>query len=280
MQGHSDGNKPKKLYIITGKGGVGKTSAALAFAKYLNDKGHKAQYLHYSTSSLNDETSEPQEISSAKKMGIPFQAFNLLEASIEYVGKKMKSRTVGKMVVKTPFFKALVNMIPGFNYLIYLGKTLELLKADDDLIFVLDSPSSGHALTMLEATKNFRDIFSSGLLFEDTQKMLSYLHSDNFAKIVILSLPTAMASNEAIDLKEELKKAGDLETEIYLNNSLKALNGIEGIELPEFLKSKLETEEKISSDNSSEIKGLIKHSLHNQEEDIIKDLTKEMGVLI
>ncbi len=151
MQGRSDGIKPKKLYIITGKGGVGKTSAALAFAKCLNENGHKAQYLHYSTSSLTDHSTEPQEVATARKMGIPFKAFNLLDASMEYVGKKMKSRTVGKWVVKTPFFKALVNMIPGFNYLIYLGKTLELLKADEELIFVLDSPSSGHALTMLEA---------------------------------------------------------------------------------------------------------------------------------
>lgn len=276
MQGHSNG---KRLYIITGKGGVGKTSAALAFAKRLNDQGLKAQYLHYSTSSLTDKVSEPQEISSAKKMGIPYQAFNLQDASVEYVGKKMKSHTIGKWVVKTPFFKALVNMIPGFNYLIYLGKTLELLKADENLILVLDSPSSGHALTMLEATKNFRDIFKSGLLFEDTQKMLSYLHSDNFAKIVILALPTSMAANEAVDLRDELKSAGDLETEIYFNNSLKALNGIETIELPDFLKAKLNTEEQIVKENSSDIKGLIKHSLHNQEEDIVNDLTKEVGVL-
>ncbi len=70
--------------------------------------------------------------------------------------------------------------------------------------------------------------------------MLSYLHSEDFAKIVILSLPTAMASNEAIDLREELQAAGDLETEIYFNNSLKALSGIENIELPGFLKAKLQ----------------------------------------
>lgn len=272
-------SKSTRLYIITGKGGVGKTTIALALTKYLNSKGAKAQYLNFTTSSLTRPVSDIQEIQLAKRMGIPHKALNLYDCSVEYVGLKMKSQTVGKWVVKTPFFKALLSMVPGFNYLIYLGKALDHLKKDEELIYVLDSPSSGHALTMLEATKNFGDIFQSGLLFDDTQKMIKYLYTDNFARINILSLPTLMAVNEAAELDETLKSTAPLQTKIFCNNAFKELDGVEKLELPEFLRSKLETEQEIERRMGDQIAALVKHSLSNDDETIINDLVSSMDKL-
>ncbi|MEX0799295.1 MAG: ArsA-related P-loop ATPase [Bacteriovoracaceae bacterium] len=272
-------SSPKRFYIITGKGGVGKTAAALALTKRLNSQGKKARYLNYTTSSLSSSKSDRQEILFAKKMDIPHVALNLLECSQGYVGKKMKSQMIAKWVVKTPFFKALMSMLPGFNYLIYLGKTLELLKEDPELIFILDSPSSGHALTMLEATKNFGEIFQSGLLFEDTQKMIKLLYSENFLQINILTLPTLMAVNEAIELKKSLAEIAPSETHIFCNNSFKSMEGVDKLELPPFLRSKLETERLIEEQFGGQIKAFIKHSLSNQDAQIINDLTPSMDNL-
>lgn len=36
--------KPYRLYIITGKGGVGKTSLAMAFTKHLQENGVNVKY--------------------------------------------------------------------------------------------------------------------------------------------------------------------------------------------------------------------------------------------
>jgi anion-transporting ArsA/GET3 family ATPase len=37
----------KDLYIITGKGGVGKTNAAFALVKHLNDQGQKCSLSYF-----------------------------------------------------------------------------------------------------------------------------------------------------------------------------------------------------------------------------------------
>ena len=276
-------SRPKRLYIITGKGGVGKTTTALALTKHLNSQGSKARYLNFTTTSLssaNSSTSERQEILLAQKMGIPFTALNLLECSQGYVGKKMKSQTIAKWVVRTPFYKALMSMLPGFNYLIYLGKTLEILKEDEELTFVLDSPSSGHALTMLEATKNFGEIFQSGLLFEDTQKMKRLLHSEGFAQINILSLPILMAVNEGLELRESLCEIAQIETKLFCNNSFKSLEGVGELRLPPFLEAKLEVERAIEERHGGQITSFIKHSLSNLDEQIVEDLAPCMNGLV
>lgn len=276
---------PKRLYILTGKGGVGKTAISLALTKYLNSKGVKAKYLNFSTSSLDqggkkeNQKQDNQEIQTAKKLHLPFEALNLYDCSSEYVGKKMKSKTIGKWVVKTPFFRALLSMIPGFNYLIYLGKALEDLNSDPELTYVLDSPSSGHALTMLEATKNFGEIFQSGALFEDTQKMINLLESEDFTQINILTLPTLLALNEATQLESELAKLSRVPSKIFCNNSFRFIEGIEQIELPQFLQTRLETEREIEKLLGEEISSHIRHSLAETDEMIIEDLAPLMAEL-
>ena len=215
----------KRLYIITGKGGVGITALSLAFTKYLRTQGVKANYLNFTTANLDKPKHDIQEIIQAKKMDVPLTALNLYDCASGYVAKKLKSQTIAKFVVKTPFFKALISMIPGFNYTIYLGQALELLKQDPDQVFVLDSPSSGHAITMLEATKNFGEIFQSGYLFDDTQKMLSHIYAPGFAQINILTLPILMAVNEAMELKEQLKSIAPIDSKVVCNNSFARLEG-------------------------------------------------------
>ncbi|MCO4753659.1 MAG: hypothetical protein KC478_04220 [Bacteriovoracaceae bacterium] len=270
----------KRFYIITGKGGVGKTALSLALTQYLRSQGIKANYLNFTTAALERPKSDIQEVLQAKKMNVPFTALNLLDCASGYVAKKLKSQTIAKWVVKTPFFKALISMIPGFNYTIYLGQALEMLKEDPEQVFVLDSPSSGHALTMLEATKNFGEIFQSGLLFEDTQKMLSLLYSDHFTQINILTLPILMAVNEAMELKESLNNIAPVSTEVFCNNSFAGLKGVDDLELPEFLTKKLKTEQHIQDEFGQDIKSFVPHSLSNVDEQIIKDLIPFMDKLV
>lgn len=273
-------SRSKRLYIITGKGGVGKTTIALALTKHLNSKGVKARYLNFTTSTLVDLEHDIQEVRLAKSMGIPHCALKLKDTAVEFVGRKLKSQTVGSWVVKTPFFKALLSMIPGFNYLLYLGKTLDMLKNDPELVLVLDSPSSGHALTMLEATKNFGEIFQTGILFDETQRMIGYLYADGFTQINILSLPTLMAANEAIELEKELASAAPISSKVFCNNSFKEMQGIDKLELPPFLEAKFNAEKEIEKRLGEHIHALIKHSLSNEDGTIIDDLVPDMEKLI
>ena len=188
---------PKRLYVFTGKGGVGKTTLALAMTKYLRDLGKNTSYIYF-------EKNVSTEI--YHKLKISYEELELKNCVEGYMAKKLGSRVVASWINKTPFFNALLNMVPGFNYIIFLGYLLdEKIKQQEDHIVVLDSPSSGHAITMFEACFNFKEIFQSGALVDDINKMLDFIYRPELLKVIICSLPTMMAMGESFELEDHLK---------------------------------------------------------------------------
>ncbi len=269
-------NKPHRLYIFTGKGGVGKTTLAQAFTRYLASQNFNAVYLTFATSSLGVEGSSNQieMIDGIKQLSL-----DLEKSAQGYIEKKLNSAMIASWIMKTPFFRALVNMIPGFNYLIYLGQALELAERDSSLIFVLDSPASGHALTMMEATSNFGEIFGAGLVFEDTKKMLSRLNNPEYAKVVIASLPSLMSWQESMELKTSLKERSPIDCDIVLNNALTPIFKL-GDELPLNLREKVKFEEQLIREQKDVIKAVIPHSMESSNLDIQRDLLGSLSTLI
>jgi arsenite-transporting ATPase len=268
----------KRFYIFTGKGGVGKTTLALSFCKFLEANNHKYLYAYIKNSKISDTSKSLNEsLHIAKELGINTLGLDLLDCSKGYISKKLKSKTIASWIIKTPFFQSLINMIPGFSYVIYLGQLLEMLVDDPDLTIVLDSPSSGHALTMLESTKNFNEIFQDGTVYDDTNKMLKVLQSDNFTKINIVTLPTLLAIHEGEELKESLKKIHSFSTDIYSNN---CLNDYLHNDLPDFLKAKINNENQAISENQEHIKNQISYSMAHSNKEVIKDLVPSMQSLV
>lgn len=269
-------SKPHRLYIFTGKGGVGKTLLAKSFTRYLQSQNFNAVYLTFSSSDLGDESTDNviEEVDGIKQLSL-----DLEKSAQGYIEKKLGSKMVASWIIRTPFFRALVNMLPGFNYLIYLGQVLELAEADKSLVFVLDSPASGHALTMIEATSNFGQIFGSGLVFEDTSKMLSRLNNPEYAKVVIAALPTQMSWQESVELKSSLRERTPIGCDIVLNNCLTPLFS-KREHIPLNLHEKLLFEDKLISEQKDAIKAVIAHSLHQSPEEIEREILGSLSPLL
>lgn len=271
----------KNLYIFTGKGGVGKTTLSFAFAKHLQSQNKKVKYIYFKTGSISDnEKVIDQGQSLGNELGVECIGLDLKVCAQGYIGKKMKSETVGKWVVKTPFFKALINMIPGFNYLIFLGRILEYLNEDPELIVIIDSPSSGHALTMLEATHNFSEIFQSGIVFDDTKKMIDLMFGKDFLQVNIVTLPTLMSVHESLELDASLQKITKIDSKIICNNSYHDLEGVQESNLPEFLQNKINNEHQIIEEHKESIATFITHSPSINAPQIVKDLIPSMEKLV
>lgn len=269
--------QPRRLYIFTGKGGVGKTTLSRAFVHYLNEHDHEAVYLTFRGQSLT-ETS--QTSTDSINNGIREIVLDLEDCARGYIEKRLNSKLIASWIVKTPFFRALINMVPGFNYLIYLGKILEMGNENPRLIVVLDAPASGHALTMAEATTNFKQIFESGVIFDDASKMLSLLNDPAYTKIHVVSLPSVMSWQEAIELKAGLKNRTPVEVDITVNNCLYPLVSEQLELLPPALKQKALNEKHLIEEKQTEMRCVLPHSLAHDPKSIELELVGSLSKLI
>ena len=269
--------KPRRLYIFTGKGGVGKTTLSRAFVRELNAQGFKAAYLTFKNSSLGDHHSESTD---TLRDGVRTICLDLEDSARGYVEKRLNSKMIASFIVKAPFFRALINMVPGFSYLIFLGKILELGKDEPDLIVALDAPASGHALTMIESTTNFRNIFESGIVFDDTSKMLARLNDPEYTKIHVVSLPSQMSWQEAIELRASLRERTPVEVDITVNNAFYPLVENDLPTLPAPIREKAQNEKKLIQENASEMQCILPHSLSMVSTAVESELVGSLSKLI
>lgn len=246
---------PARLTIVTGKGGVGKTTISLALTKNLQSKGLKAKYL-----SFNEALDDNLPLGDLQSLKVPFIPMKLSESTEAYIALKLNSELLASWIMKTPFFNAVFNMVPALGHIIILGHIIKKLIDDPELYIVLDSPSSGHAMTMFESVSNFEEIFGSGALFNDVRMMKSFLSQKGNLKTYICTLPTLLAFQEAKELESHLSSLNMPQAQLILNNSLLELTKNWQVELPEFLESKKEIEQSVLSKRPGEIPLILPHS--------------------
>lgn len=265
----------KNFYIFTGKGGVGKTTLALLFAQHLHEQKHDVVYITLSQQKLGGT---PSTRPAPNSLSVAQLHLELEDCAQGYIQKKLGSLMVAQWVVKSAYFKALVNMLPGFGYLISMGKMLEMIhESGDQKIIVLDAPASGHALTMLEATQNFRDIFQSGLVFEDASKMIKKLYDPKHTALRIITLPTELSLQEAIELKQAIRQFSPIESKVFLNQILSSWK-TKIADLPAVFTKKLELEADVIKEFKEQIDGSIPLVLEDKIEAQYKELKSLMEV--
>jgi hypothetical protein len=257
---------PSRLTLFTGKGGVGKTTLALSYALRLKQLGYKVVY-----NSFDDHT----QGKISKDLGLERLDLHLEKSAEIYIAKKLGSETIASWIMKTPFFSALFHMIPGLSQMILLGHIIDLIESDPTLYLVLDSPASGHTMSMLESPKNFKDMFKEGLIVSDINRMYRFLEkTENFDSKIVM-LPNEMAVQEGHELNEGLKGLGYHESAMLMNDLLSYNDEIKqlGDDLPNFLKASVETESQFLKD------GVINfpHISSNKEKEIVESLTSCWG---
>ena len=230
------------MHIITGKGGVGKTFVAQALVKKLTQNPNLEPV--YVAASFEHKV----------KVDVPHIDLTPLKSAELYLERIFKSKMIAGWITGTRFFQALFNVLPAMSYLIFLGHLIDKLEKNPKLHIVLDSPSTGHALTLFRSIDYFLEIFKTGHLTDDLKKMSEFINGDKI-ETWILSLPEPLPITEAIELTEKLSP---LPCKLVLNNCLMpVLDGEDKI--PEVFKYKLDLERKIEREYKNKINLALPH---------------------
>lgn len=188
------------LIMTMGKGGVGKTTMATFVALELAKRGHR---VHLSTT---DPTGHMTLVGS-----VPNITISRIDPAVEterYVAQSV-AQNQGRLspedlaLLKEELSSPCIEEIAVFQA---FARTVA--QADNQFV-VLDTAPTGHTLLLLDATEAYhREVVkSTGDLPDEVRQLLPRLRDPDFSRVLIVALPEATPTQEALSLHRELQRA-------------------------------------------------------------------------
>lgn len=218
-------NLDRRLILVVGKGGVGRSTVAAAIAGRLAAQGKKT--LLYETNAndrFGDYFAKPAVGATPSELAPNLWAVNATPATAlaEYGLMILKFKTVYEMVFENRVTKAFLRAIPGLDEYALLGKawfhTTEEKRGKpvwDTVVF--DMPASGHSLSMLRVPSVITETVPEGPLTRDARTIKALLCDPARTACVLVTLAEEMPVNEAIELEAKLGALGIVPQHLIVN---------------------------------------------------------------
>lgn len=203
----------KRLVVVTGKGGVGKSTISAALAVRSARAGRRTLVCEINarervTSLLGKAPVGPEVTAIGENLwSVDVQP---QQAMREYALMRLKFESVYNAVFENRLVRYFLRFIPSLQELVLLGKVLYHLKETrpdgtprfDQL--VVDAPATGHALTFLSVPQVLLDTIPPGAMANEVTWMRDLLVDAATTAVVLVSLPEELPVNETLELHAAL----------------------------------------------------------------------------
>jgi len=216
----------RQLVVVTGKGGVGKTTLAAAIGRLLAAGGRKTLLLEIDPrESLHQLLGTDPSGGHILKAGERLAAQNLQPKDVMegLVREKVPIRALARKIVASPVFQHFVEGAPGLKEMAVLGYALRMVegayrhKAD---VVVLDAPATGHGASMLAAPLMLADAIGGGQLGDMAKDLAAFIADPTRCGVVLATLAEEMPVQEAIELVALLRERMGRPPELVIANAL------------------------------------------------------------
>ncbi len=221
----------RKLIVVTGKGGVGKSTLASALGLAAAGRGLRTIVVE-----LGAQHHLPDLFAAAHddSREIELQE-NLWSTTIEPDRalaewlQTLTGRISARLLASSSTFQYFAAAAPGVKELVTMVKLRELCMGGGkgkrgssdspsyDLV-VLDAPASGHALALLRSPQTFSTIVRVGPLAEQAQQVRELLEDPSRAGYVAVTHASEMAVTETLELEEGLRRELDRDLDAVIVN--------------------------------------------------------------
>lgn len=206
--------------FVLGKGGVGKSVIAEGLAALASEGGHRTLLVRIGESA--HETPPGARAPGPTRHGFDSVDLDARVAMDEYVRHVVRLRPLVDRIIRSEVYVKFFAAAPGLPELVLLGRIKEYSTEADPSggprwrTVIVDCPSSGHGLLMLETPFAAHRAAPVGPFARLAERIMTWLKTG--ARIALVAIPEEMSVVEAVEFKEELiERTGIRPALVFLN---------------------------------------------------------------
>ncbi len=198
----------RRLLIVSGKGGVGKSAVTAALARLASTDGQSVLAVALTDSSglgahLGLQRLDHEPVSAAGR--VEAMAVDRVRALDEYLRLQLHLPAAAPLSQVTKLFGVLVDTVPGVREIISMGKPVQDVWAESHDLVVVDAPPLGQLFSYLSAPEAIARLVPSGNVREQASRMRETLCDREQTGLVLVTtleeLPIA-ETDEALSRAE------------------------------------------------------------------------------
>jgi anion-transporting ArsA/GET3 family ATPase len=209
---------PLRAVLVTGKGGVGKTTVAASLARFAAQAGKRVLVTEIvneetATSALADalgvakNTEEPREI--GPNLRIAALAPTL--GHQRFLRDVLPMKLLADAAMRTGAIRRFLSAAPTFPEMGVLYRLLDLVRAKrrdgsvEHEMIIVDLPATGHALALAQIPASLLRVIPTGPIAAAVREGLDLVMDPARTGAVIVTLPETLPVSEAIELAQGLE---------------------------------------------------------------------------
>lgn len=221
----------RRLVVVFGKGGVGRTTVAAALGLAAARRGRRALVVEVAGQSrlsrLFGAQPRPDGVETPLLPGLTSLSIHPQRVLEEYLVLTLKVRAIAERLADSRAVGYLTAAAPGLRELVTLGKVWHLTEqtlrdgSPRYDVVVVDAPATGHGIGLLRTPRQYAEIARVGRVGDEARAVDDLITNRSRTGIVLVTLAEEMPVNETIEALGRLREVG-LDADCTIVNGLAA----------------------------------------------------------